>query len=51
MNTKFLTGMVLVVLGILVLVFPDLLRVVVGLGLVLVGLYIAMQNPPVSGNL
>lgn len=43
-------GLVLLVLGILVLVFDEMLRVVVGVGLILVGLYIALQNAPTSGG-
>ncbi|MEA2574323.1 MAG: hypothetical protein QOH93_1621 [Chloroflexia bacterium] len=43
-------GILLVVLGILVLIFPEFLRVVVGVGLVIIGLYIALQNANAGGN-
>jgi len=42
--------LVLLVLGILVLAFEDMLRVVVGIGFILVGLYIALQNAPAAGG-
>ncbi|MDQ3929416.1 MAG: hypothetical protein M3328_09750 [Chloroflexota bacterium] len=44
MNTRLLMGILLVVLGILVLIFDEFLRVVVGVGFVITGLYIALQN-------
>jgi hypothetical protein len=34
----------MVVLGILVLIYPNLLGIIIGVGLVLVGLYVALQN-------
>ena len=37
-------GILLIVLGILVLIFDEFLRVVVGVGFVVIGLYIALQN-------
>ena len=46
MNNRLLIGLVLLVLGILVLIYPDMLRIVVGLGLILGGLYVALQNAP-----
>lgn len=50
MNTRLVIGLLAVVLGILVLIYPEFLRLVVGLGLVLVGLYIALQNAPSGGG-
>ena len=40
----------MVVFGILVLIIPNLLYILVGLGLILVGLYIALQNAPSAGG-
>lgn len=44
MNTRLLMGILLIVLGILVLIFDEFLRVIVGVGFVVTGLYIALQN-------
>jgi len=44
-------GLVLILLGILVFAFPEFLRLVVGAGLILVGLYIALQNAPTNTNI
>jgi hypothetical protein len=44
LNTRLLLGILLVVLGILVLIFDEFLRVVVGVTFVVTGLYIALQN-------
>ena len=51
LNTRLISGLVLIVLGVLVLIYPDMLRIVVGLGLLLAGLYIALQNAPTGGNI
>ena len=50
MNTRLIIGLVMVVLGILVLVYPNLLGIIVGIGLVLVGLYVALQNAQSAGG-
>ena len=50
MNTRLLLGILLVVLGILVLIFDEFLRVVVGVGFVVTGLYIALQNANQGGS-
>ncbi|HEX8599168.1 MAG TPA: hypothetical protein VF952_11710 [Chloroflexia bacterium] len=50
MNTRLLMGILLVVLGILVLIFDEFLRVVVGVGFVVTGLYIALQNANPGNN-
>jgi len=44
LNTRLIAGLIMVVLGILVLVYPNLLGIIVGVGLVLAGLYVALQN-------
>ncbi len=44
-------GIVLVILGILVLISPQFLAVIVGLALIIGGLWIALQNAPSSGNI
>jgi len=44
-------GLVLVLLGVLVLAQPVLLPIVVGLALILGGLWIAPQNARVSGRI
>lgn len=52
MNTRLIAGLIMVVLGILVLVYPSLLGIIFGIGLVLAGLYIALQNAQsASGNI
>jgi hypothetical protein len=44
-------GLVLLVLGILVLIFPDFLNVIVGIALILTGLWLALRNAQAAGNL
>jgi uncharacterized protein YrrD len=43
-NTRLLFGILIIVLGILVLVSPSLLPLVVGISLIVLGLWIALQN-------
>lgn len=50
MNNRAIFGIILVLVGILVLVFPQILTVIVGLGCILVGLWIALQNAPSGGG-
>ncbi len=50
MNTRLIAGLVMVVIGILVLINSAVLSIVVGLGLILAGLYIALQNAPSTGG-
>jgi uncharacterized membrane protein HdeD (DUF308 family) len=50
-NSRLLIGIVLVLLGILVLVQPVVLYVVVGLALILVGMYVALQNTTAGGRI
>jgi len=51
MNSNALLGVGLVLVGVLVLVFPSLLQVLVGLGFILAGLWIAMRNAPSHSNI
>lgn len=51
MNTRLIIGIVLVVLGVLVLVSPQFLAIIVGLALIIGGLWIALQNAPTGGNI
>jgi hypothetical protein len=51
LNTRLIVGIVLVVLGLIVLVYPQFLAVIVGLALVIGGLWIALQNAPTGGNI
>jgi hypothetical protein len=44
-------GLVLVLLGVLVLVAPNLLTIIVGLALILGGMWIALQNAPAGGRI
>lgn len=44
MNNRALLGLALIVIGILVLVFPVLLNVILGIALILGGLWLALQN-------
>lgn len=48
LNTRLVMGLALLVLGILVLLVEGFLRVGVGVGFIIVGLLIALQNA--SGN-
>jgi len=50
LNIRLLMGLALILLGILVFAFPEFLRLIVGAGLILVGLYIALQNAPASST-
>jgi multisubunit Na+/H+ antiporter MnhC subunit len=50
LNTQLIIGIVLVLLGILVLVSPQFLSVIVGLTLIIGGLYLALQNAPRGGG-
>lgn len=50
MNIRLIGGIVLLVLGIIVLVWPDFLSVIVGIVLVISGLWIALQNAPSGGG-
>lgn len=50
MNIRLIAGIVLIVLGILVLIAPDLLSYIVGLALVIGGLWIALQNASAGGG-
>jgi uncharacterized protein YrrD len=45
-NTRLLFGIVILVLGILVLVYPALLPLIAGISLIVIGLWIALQNAP-----
>jgi uncharacterized membrane protein HdeD (DUF308 family) len=51
LNTRLIIGLVLVLLGVLVLAQPVLLPIVVGLSLILGGLWIALQNAPASNRI
>ncbi|HUS14315.1 MAG TPA: hypothetical protein VM536_04765 [Chloroflexia bacterium] len=44
MNNRLTMGIVAIVLGLLVLVWPAALQVIVGLSLVAVGLWLALQG-------
>jgi multisubunit Na+/H+ antiporter MnhC subunit len=44
-------GIVLVLLGVLVLINPNLLAIVVGLALILGGMWVALQNAPAGGSI
>ena len=51
MNTRLIISLVLVLLGVLVLAAPPTLTIVVGLALILGGLWMALQNAPASGRI
>lgn len=51
MNNRAIIGLVLVLLGILVLVFPAFLNVIVGIALILGGLWLALQNAQGNTNI
>ena len=51
MNTRLLIGIVLVLLGVLVLAAPQFLAIVVGLALILAGMWMALQNAPAGGRI
>lgn len=51
MNTRILIGIVLVVLGIFVMISPQFLAVVVGLALIIGGLYMALQSASSNNNI
>jgi sporulation protein YlmC with PRC-barrel domain len=44
MNTRLLFGIVILVLGILILVYPALLPLIAGIALIVIGLWVALQN-------
>jgi uncharacterized protein YrrD len=43
-NTRLLFGIVILVLGILILVYPALLPLIAGIALIVIGLWVALQN-------
>jgi uncharacterized protein YrrD len=45
-NVRLLFGIVILVLGILILVYPALLPLIAGISLIVIGLWIALQNAP-----
>ncbi len=51
MNTRLLLGIVLIVLGILVFAVPAFLQIIVGLALIIGGLWLALQNMPTGRNI
>jgi uncharacterized membrane protein HdeD (DUF308 family) len=51
LNTRLIIGIVLVILGVLVLVQPAFLAVIVGITLIIGGLWFALQNAPASGKI
>jgi multisubunit Na+/H+ antiporter MnhC subunit len=50
LNNRLLAGIALVIAGVLVLVFPEFLRIIVGVGLLIAGLWLALQNAPSGGG-
>ncbi len=50
MNTRSIIGIVLLILGIIVLIWPQFLAIIVGVALIIAGLYIAMQNTSTGGG-
>lgn len=51
MNNRGILGIVLIALGILVLIFPEFLRIVVALALIVGGLWLALQTAPGRTNI
>jgi hypothetical protein len=51
LNNRGIIGIVLIALGILVLIFPEFLRVIVAIALILGGLWLALQNSPARTNI
>ncbi len=51
LNTRLLLGIVLIVLGILVFAVPAFLQIIVGLALIIGGLWLALQNMPTGRNI
>lgn len=51
MNSRLLVGIVLVILGILVLLQPAFLAVIVGVTLIIGGMWFALQNAPAGGKI
>ena len=51
MNNRAIIGIVLVLLGILVLIYPQFLNIIVGIALILGGLWIALQGAPNRNNI
>jgi uncharacterized protein YrrD len=50
LNTRLLFGIVILVLGILILVYPALLPLIAGISLIVIGLWIALQNATGPGR-
>jgi thiol:disulfide interchange protein len=50
LNTRLLIGIVILVLGILILVYPALLPLIAGISLIVIGLWIALQNATGTGR-
>ena len=44
MNTRLMIGIALLVAGILILVVPAFLQIIIGVGLIIAGLWLALQN-------
>jgi len=51
LNSRLIIGIVLVVLGLLVLLQPALLEVIVGITLIIGGMWFALQNAPARGKI
>jgi len=50
MNMRLLFGILVLVLGIIILVYPTLLPLIAGLSLIVLGLWIALQNNPMGSR-
>jgi uncharacterized protein YrrD len=50
LNTRLLFGIVILVLGILILVYPGLLPLIAGISLIVIGLWVALQNAAGAGR-
>lgn len=51
MNTRLIIGIVLVILGILVLIQPAFLAVIVGITLIIGGMWFALQHTPAGSKI
>jgi len=52
LNTRLILGLALLVAGILILVVPAFLQIIIGVGLIIAGLWLALQNAQgSSGNI
>jgi uncharacterized membrane protein HdeD (DUF308 family) len=51
LNTRLLLGIILIVLGILVFAVPAFLQIIVGLALIIGGLWLALQAAPTGRNI